>query len=146
MTPFDDKTIVDTSVAVPALLTGHQAYGRARSFVDSEAPSIAGHALIESFSVLTRLPGLRIGAEDASRLLLSSFPDVSTLEDSGSHGLVRVLAEAGVEGGAVYDGLVALAAKAAGRVLVTMDAQASTTYRRLGVRFRLLTTSDRKGI
>ena len=139
------KTIVDTSVVVPALLTGHQSHDLARRFVDADAPSIAGHALVESFSVLTRLPGLRLAAEDALRLLSSSFPDVCALDEPKHHQVVRVLAEAGVEGGAVYDGLVGLAAKAAERELVTMDARASSTYRRLGVRFRLLTGDDRGG-
>ena len=122
MTRSDDnaiveKAIVDTSVVVPALLTGHQSHDLARRFVDADAPSIAGHALVESFSVLTRLPGLRLAAEDALRLLASSFPDVCAPDEPNGHELVRVLAEAGVEGGAVYDGLVALAAKAAERGL-----------------------------
>ena len=150
MTRSDDnaivkKTIVDTSVVVPALLTGHQAHDLARRFVDADAPSIAGHALVESFSVLTRLPGCASRPRMRGGCCLPHFRTSCAPDEPNGHELVRVLAEAGVEGGAVYDGLVALAAKAAERELVTMDARASSTYRRLGVRFRLLTGDDPGG-
>jgi hypothetical protein len=44
----------------------------------------------------------------------------------------------GVGGGASYDGLVALEAAAHDHVLLTRDARAQDTYRRLGVAFRAL--------
>jgi hypothetical protein len=48
------------------------------------------------------------------------------------------LHSAGITGGATYDGLVALTAAKAGRVLVTMDSRARRTYERLGIRHRIL--------
>jgi hypothetical protein len=48
------------------------------------------------------------------------------------------LAGAGVFGGAGYDGLVALEAAAHGRTLLTLDERAQSTYRRLGVPFRVI--------
>ena len=52
--------------------------------------------------------------------------------------LLSTLAAAGVGGGASYDGLVALEAAAHDQVLLTRDARAQDTYRRLGVAFRAL--------
>ena len=135
-------TIVDTSVAVPAVLSGHSAHQAARSFVDQHAPWIAAHALFESFSVLTRLPGMKLDAADALRLLESSFPAVAELDHSGTWLNVRTFAAGAIAGGAVYDGLVGLAARAADGLLVTMDARATTTYERLGVKFRVLSPGD----
>jgi toxin FitB len=53
-------------------------------------------------------------------------------------GLLAQFAAAGVAGGAVYDGLIASAAKEAGLLLVSCDARAAATYRALGVEFELL--------
>ncbi len=51
---------------------------------------------------------------------------------------VTELVAAGVAGGAVYDGLIGLAARRHGAELVSLDTRAARTYRRLRVRFRLL--------
>jgi hypothetical protein len=51
---------------------------------------------------------------------------------------VRSLHERGITGGAVYDGLVAMSAAAHGATLLTLDRRAVPTYRRSGVRHRLL--------
>jgi hypothetical protein len=48
------------------------------------------------------------------------------------------VAEAGISGGAVYDGLVALAAAAAGLPLLSCDRHALSTYKALAVRFEML--------
>ena len=45
---------------------------------------------------------------------------------------------AGVSAGATYDGLIALEAKAHGRTLLTLDARALETYRRLGAPSRTI--------
>ena len=52
--------------------------------------------------------------------------------------LLQQLAAAGVAGGAVYDGIVATAAKNAGLLLVSCDVRAAATYRALGVEFELI--------
>lgn len=49
--------------------------------------------------------------------------------------LLDDLAEAGISGGAVYDGLVAAAARQADATLLTLDARAAATYRAVGARF-----------
>jgi hypothetical protein len=55
-----------------------------------------------------------------------------------THQLAEVLAPMGIAGGAVYDAVVGLAAKAAGLVLVTRDARA-LAYRALGARIEVVT-------
>ena len=50
--------------------------------------------------------------------------------------LCGTLAEAGVFGGASYDGLVGLEARTHGHVLYSLDRRAHETYRRLGVSVR----------
>jgi toxin FitB len=49
---------------------------------------------------------------------------------------VQTLTAAGIAGGAVYDGLVALAAKAAGVPLLTCDQRALHTYAALQIEVR----------
>ncbi|MBK9180934.1 MAG: hypothetical protein IPM45_15460 [Acidimicrobiales bacterium] len=52
--------------------------------------------------------------------------------------LVRRLAAPGVEGGAVYDGLVGLTAAQHGETLLTRDRRAIRTYELLGVRYEVV--------
>lgn len=51
---------------------------------------------------------------------------------------LRELAELGVSGGALYDGLVALAAREANKPLFTNDPRAVHTYDRCGVEYSLV--------
>lgn len=51
---------------------------------------------------------------------------------------LTILGRCGVAGGAVYDGLVGLAALESDRLLITCDRRAVGTYRALGVQFELL--------
>jgi predicted nucleic acid-binding protein len=71
-------------------------------------------------------------------LIDDRFPAVLTLSPRVASRVHRILVSAGVLGGAVYDGLVALAAKESGAVLATRDARAAGTYRSVGVDFEFL--------
>jgi toxin FitB len=84
---------------------------------------------------LTRLPGgLAVDGDAAVRVLASRFPDAPLqLAAADSRELLSTLAGAGMSAGATYDGLIALEAKAHRRTLLTLDARAPETYRRLGV-------------
>ena len=80
--------------------------------------------------VATRLPGdPRVGAEGAVRLIDGSFPKILTLAPGVASSLHTGLARAGIVGGAVYDGLGALAAIDCRLALATRDARARTTLR-----------------
>lgn len=102
--------------------------------------ALPAHVIVESYSVLTRLPaGLAVPARVAAEVLASRFRDGPLrLADAGRGLLLDTLAAAGVFGGASYDGIVALEACAHGQQLLTLDRRAQETYRRLGASFKVL--------
>jgi toxin FitB len=125
---------VDTSVAVPLLVRSHQHHADVVRWWDGQELTLSGHALPETYSVLTRLPGdARLSAPDAARLLDARFTTPLTLSGQAAREVHATLSGLGVAGGAVYDGLVALAAKEHGMALATRDARARGTYDAVGV-------------
>ena len=95
--------------------------------------------------MLTRLPPPhRLPAGTVAELLDRWFPTGQILVPPArlSRAIVSRCCDAGVEGGAVYDGLVGLTAAEAGRTLLTRDARAADIYRRLGVDYDLVPGSD----
>lgn len=130
---------VDAGVIVAAFSSWHEVHTRAR---DSIGPDVAavGHALVEAFSVLTRLPPPhRAPAPLAASFLGSAFTGaVLTLEGSELRDLVLRLPELSIVGGAVYDALIGATAAAAGATLLTLDRRALGVYERVGCQARLL--------
>ncbi len=126
---------VDTSVAVAALDASHVEHGACRAACVRRRPALAGHALFESYSVLTRLPGAsRVDPVTANEVLQRAFPDRCFLSARQQDDLFRRLARANLVGGMVYDALVGEAARMAGRTLMTRDRRALRTYEAVGVR------------
>jgi predicted nucleic acid-binding protein len=81
------------------------------------------------------LPGdLRLTPADAARLLRERFAAPLLLGPDVAAGVPEVLGEMGIAGGAVYDALVALAAREHGAQLATRDARARATYDTVGLR------------
>ena len=129
----------DTSAAVPLLLRSHTAHAAVRRHAAGRTPILTAHSLAETYSVLTRLPGdARVTADDAARLLETNFDTVLPVPATEVTALPRVLAPLAIAGGAVYDALVALAARAADVPLATRDARALGTYTSLGVRVEIV--------
>ena len=90
--------------------------------------------------MLTRLPsGLAVAPTLAADVLARRFtrPPLR-LRDAECSSVLATLAGAGVVGGASYDGLVALEAKAHSVTLLTLDERAQSTYRRLGAEFTVI--------
>jgi toxin FitB len=132
--------LADTSVAVPLLLTSHTAHRSVTAAVAERAVALAGHALHETYAVLTRLPGdARLVPRDALRLLGERFEPPVVLDARSARSSLGALAELGIAGGATYDGLIALAARSSGLPLASRDRRAEGTYRRLGVEVEMLT-------
>jgi toxin FitB len=130
---------VDTSVAVPLLVRSHHHHAEVVRWWDGRELTLSGHALAETYSVLTRLPGdARLSAEDAARLLDARFTTPLALSGSSARKVYTTLSSLGIAGGAVYDGLVALAAKEHGVALATRDARARGTYDAVGVKVILV--------
>jgi len=126
---------LDTSVAVPLLVQTHEQHGAVSRWWDGRSIALSGHALAETYSVLTRLPAdLRLAPADAARLLGARFARPLLLSADVSGRLPEVLKELGIAGGAVYDALVALAARDNGADLATRDLRAKATYEAVGVR------------
>jgi predicted nucleic acid-binding protein len=126
---------VDTSVAVPLLVRSHQHHAQVVRWWDGQELSLSGHALAETYSVLTRLPGdARLAADDAARLLDIRFAMPLVLSAEQARTVHATLSRIAVAGGAVYDALVALAAKENGATLATRDARARGTYDAVGVK------------
>jgi predicted nucleic acid-binding protein len=126
---------VDTSVAIPLLVATHSAHAAVTRWWDGREVALSGHAWAETYSVLTRLPGdLRLEATDAARLLVERFVEPLLLGPELASRLPDVLSRLGVVGGAVYDALVALAAREHGASLATRDRRAKATYDIVGVR------------
>jgi predicted nucleic acid-binding protein len=129
---------LDTSVVVPALVRSHEAHAAARSVL-AERPVIPAQVAVESYSVLTRLPlPLRVRGAVAADLLARTFPVIIPLDEDAQNNIVGALAAAGIVGGSVYDGVVALTARAAGVRLCSRDRRAGPTYAALGVDVRWL--------
>ena len=134
-----EQFAVDTSVAVAALDAAHAAHSICRQRVIQTRPALAGHAAVEIYSVLTRMPGqLRLDATAASRLIDAGFPDRCWLDGASTDALLRHCGVVGIVGGAVYDAVVGHAAAVHGRTLLTRDRRAQRTYDLLGVRYELL--------
>ena len=78
---------------------------------------------------------------DAVRLLEANFGAAVPVPESELVTLPAVLAPLGIAGGAVYDALVGLAARAARIPLATRDARALGTYAVLGVEVEIIADS-----
>jgi toxin FitB len=126
---------LDTSVAVPLLVRTHKAHAAVVRWWDGRRIALCGHALAETYSVLTRLPGdIRLRPLDAARLIEERFPTALTLSAEVAGRLPDTLARLGIAGGAVYDALVGLAAAEHNVVLATRDLRAQGTYEAVGAR------------
>jgi len=131
---------VDTSVAVPLLVRSHLDHARVVRWWSGQELALSSHALIETYSVLTRLPGdARLAPADAARLLNARFPSPLLLSGSLTRKLPDTLSRLGIAGVAVYDALVALAAREHGAALATRDARARGTYDAVGVKVIVVT-------
>ena len=128
------EILLDTSAAIALMLKHDPRHDKVRDATRNLARGLAGHALAETYSVLTRLPGTsRVAAPKAADMIERAFPASVALEPKVAVQAVSILAAAGIAGGAVYDGLVALAARESGIRLLSCDRRALPTYRALGV-------------
>lgn len=125
---------LDTSVLVAAFASWHEAHAAIRR-VMARRPWIPAHVLIETYSVLTRLPAPHRADPQIVADYLEQFADrvLSPPPDSYSE-LIHTVTRLKVSGGAIYDALVGATAREADAVLMTRDRRASSVYAALGVR------------
>jgi predicted nucleic acid-binding protein len=124
----------DTSVVVAGLSSWHPDHDRAREVLAKQPHGLA-YVMVESYSVLTRLPlARRLDPALVLAALAHAFPGHPvSLPTRRLMPLLGRLRDAGISGGATYDGLVAETARAAGLNLISLDARARPTYAVVGV-------------
>lgn len=128
----------DTSVLVAALASWHPRHADAHRAV-AGVDAVVAHVLIETFSVLTRLPAPhRVAAVDVAAALQRLPWRPVGLPAAHHLTVLGVSADLGVGGGAVYDALVAATAREHGLDLVTSDVRARRTYDAVGARYVVL--------
>jgi predicted nucleic acid-binding protein len=130
---------VDTSVVVAAFASWHEGHASAAAAL-ARRPRVPAHVLLETYSVLTRLPPPhRAPAPLVAAFLGERFSSPPLALPGTEHArLVARAAETGIVGGSIHDALVAATARHAGARLLTRDRRAAQTYERLGVEFELI--------
>lgn len=134
------KIAADTSVLVAAFAEWHEHHDVAFAAL-RRVDTVIAHCLLETFSVLTRLPAPhRMLAEVVASYLDTRLGkhDVVALSADAQRALVATCAAQGLPGGAVYDALIAATCAHAGAHLLTLDARARQTYAVLGTDHELL--------
>ncbi len=135
----EPRLLLDTSAAIALVMPDNPLHVPAREATRGHRLGLAGHALVETYSVLTRLPPPhRIRATHADRLIRHDFPDSVALPESEFTSITTQLARWGLRGGAAYDGIIAATSVHHRLPLLSADARASSTYEKLGATVRYL--------
>ena len=107
----------DTSCMVAAVCGWHEHYTRAareieRRLTRGDGMVVAGHALAEAYSVLTRFPPPhRLSPQGALTLLDGNFMNgtkIIALDGKSYRTLLRNVATGGITGGRTYDAIIAM--------------------------------------
>jgi len=131
--------LLDTSAAIALVVEDHEDHRATLEAVRGRRLGLAGHAWFETYSVLTRLPGARRRSPaDAIRILAHDFPASRFLGEDEAVEFGRDLGRLRISGGAVYDALVAAAARQHGCPLLSGDARARPAYEALDVALELI--------
>ncbi len=126
--------LLDTSAAVALCSADHVAHLQVLAAIGDRPTGLAGHAWFETFSVLTRLPALqRRSAGEVLDLLRHNFPNSVFVDAADQVRFTDELRALPISGGAIYDGLVGLAARSTGHPLLSRDRRAAGTYVSLGI-------------
>lgn len=130
----------DTSVIVASFASWHEHHALAFSAV-GRVDTLIAHCLLETYSVLTRMPAPHRMSPDIVALYLDKNFDkteVVALPAAEQRTLVGECVARGLAAGAVYDALIAATCAHAGLKLLTLDGRARQTYALFGVDHELL--------
>lgn len=130
---------VDSSVVIAGFASWHEHHEAARQALDTQ-PQVVGHAVAESYAVLTRLPPPhRAPAALVRDFLVDRFPaPYLVLSGAQLRDLLPSLAASDIVGGLTYDALIGLTAREFGAELLSCDRRAAATYQAVGVQTRSL--------
>lgn len=135
--------VPDTSVLVAGFDSTHPFFAEAElalAQVRSDGRLVA-HTIAETFAVLSAPGGPYPALPKDVAAFLAPFVEAADpigIAPAAYPAAIKELIAAGVVGGAVYDGLIALATRQHDAELVSFDTRAARTYRSLEVAFRLL--------
>ena len=137
---------LDTSCLIALLFNWHQSHSPTLAEYETrrrrkEVPVIPAHALLESFSVMTRLPaGKGLYPGDARNLLAGNFAaaaEVPDLPGAICWETIEELTLRRIAGGIVYDAVIARSAHQAGaRMLLTWNVRDMLRVAPLGLAVR----------
>jgi predicted nucleic acid-binding protein len=132
----------DSSVLIAALDVDHEAHEPSLSALAGQSPRLIAHVAFETVSVFTRLPeGLRVPSATVLSALQRDFPGPwLALNAAGQRSCLRVACAAGIQGGALYDALIAATALKHGATLISADRRAHGAYEAMGARVSFLST------
>jgi predicted nucleic acid-binding protein len=130
---------VDSSVVIAAFASWHAGHRTAAAAL-ARKPQAPAHVLVETFSVLTRLPPPhRAPGNLVAAFLAERFSRPPLTLPAAAH--VRLIAQAaagGIAGGSIYDALIAATARHARARLLTRDRRAAATYEQVGIEYEIL--------
>lgn len=107
------RSFFDTSALIPVFLeehVHHEASLKAFLRADKESGFFGAHSLAEMYATITRLPGKqRLSGEQVLLFLDNVIERLTPIALSASeyYQLVKICAERGIVGGAIYDALLA---------------------------------------
>lgn len=128
----------DSSVLIAALSPWHPAYPACIAALD-RVTAIPAHALLETYSVMTRMPKTQgVDPRHAAAVLTDQPWEVLQLPAERYEPLIHLFAEAGRGGGAIYDAQIAATAKHHGCTLLSRDRRAVSIYELVGVEYQLV--------
>lgn len=133
----------DSSVLVAGFVSGHRFHEAALAALSEvrASGSLIAHTAAETYAVLSAPGGVYRAEPHAVVAYLDQFLDGSSPiqpRPSAYREALGLLAENGQAGGAIYDALIALAARDADAELVSLDGRAEKTYALCGIEARLL--------
>jgi hypothetical protein len=101
---------------------------------------LLGHTMAETYAVLTAPGGPFEAPGESVVAYLERFlgREPVWLQPARYLQALTELERTGIAGGAIYDGLIAVAARDAGVRLVSLDRRAVAVYARVGVTFQLV--------
>lgn len=120
----------DSSVVIAALGQWHPAHQASRAALAGADQRLVGHVAFEAASVLSRMPEpYRVRPAVVMDALDRIYPaSWLALDAVGHRACLRQAIAAGLQGGALYDALIAATAREHGATLLSADRRASSAY------------------
>jgi predicted nucleic acid-binding protein len=131
---------VDSSVVIAAFASWHEHHAVARKAL-ADRPRLVAHAVVECYSVLTRLPPPHRAQPSIVHSFISErFADpFLTLSETGYQELLATVTSNQILGGSAYDALIAFTAAEHEATLLSLDQRAAATYEAVGATVEQLT-------